>query len=91
VEAATRGSGARASGGRIAPGGRADLIVLDDTHVDLTGRSDDTILDALVFSGGRGLVRDVMVGGHWAVREGHHPAEDAIAARYRATLARLLA
>ena len=91
--AATRG-GAQALGrpaGTIAPGCRADLVVLDDGHVDLTGRGDDAILDALVFAGGRGLVRDVMVGGRWAVREGRHPAEDSTAAWYRATVAGLLA
>jgi len=92
-DAAARG-GAQAlvrRAGAIAPGCRADLLVLDDVHVDLIGRRDDAILDALVFSGGRGLVRDVMVGGQWVVREGHHPAEDAIAARYRASVAELLA
>ncbi len=91
--AATRG-GAQALGrpaGSIAPGCRADLVVLDDGHVDLAGRGDDAILDALVFAGGRGLVRDVMVGGRWAVREGRHPAEDSTAAWYRATVAGLLA
>jgi len=92
-EAATQG-GAQAVGrraGAIAPGCRADLVVLDDTHVDLIGRRDDAILDALVFSGGRGLVRDVMVGGRWVVREGRHSAEEAIEGRYRATAAGLLA
>jgi formimidoylglutamate deiminase len=92
-EAAVRG-GAQALGrraGTIAAGDRADLLVLDDAHVDLAGRGDDAILDALVFAGGRGLVRDVMVGGRWAIREGRHPAEDAIAAWYRATVAGLLA
>lgn len=92
-DAAARG-GAQALGrrsGAITPGCRADLLVLDDAHVDLIGRRDDAILDALVFSGGRGLVRDVMVGGRWVVRERHHTAEDAIADRYRAAVAGLLA
>lgn len=92
-DAAVRG-GAQALGrrtGAIAPGCRADLLVLDDAHVDLAGRGDDAILDALVFAGGRGLVRDVMVGGRWVIREGRHAEEDAIAAWYRATVAGLLA
>jgi formimidoylglutamate deiminase len=92
-DAAARG-GAQALGrrtGSIAPGCRADLLVLDDAHVDLAGRGDDAILDALVFAGGRGLVRDVMVGGRWVIREGRHAEEDAIAAWYRATVAGLLA
>jgi len=30
-----------------------------------------------------------MVAGQWVVRDGHHPREEAVLARYRATLARL--
>ncbi|HSD52781.1 MAG TPA: formimidoylglutamate deiminase [Burkholderiales bacterium] len=92
-DAAARG-GAQALGrptGELAPGRCADLLVLDAAHVDLAGRRRDEILDALVFSGSNGLVRDVMVGGRWVVRERHHAAEDAIATRYRKTVARLLA
>jgi formimidoylglutamate deiminase len=91
-DAAARG-GALALGraaGVLTPGSVADLLVLDGAHVDLTGRRGDEILDALVFSGSSALVRDVMVGGRWVVRERRHPAEDAIATRYRAAVARLL-
>jgi formimidoylglutamate deiminase len=91
-DAAARG-GAQALGraaGVLAPGARADLVVIDGNHVDLAGRDGDAVLDALVFGGGRGLVRDVMVGGRWVVREGRHPAREAVAARYRARVGRLL-
>jgi formimidoylglutamate deiminase len=37
--------------GRIAPGARADLVVLDPEAPVLLGRSGDTLLDALVFAG----------------------------------------
>jgi formimidoylglutamate deiminase len=92
-DAAARG-GAQALGlsaGTLAPGGRADLVVLDGANVDLAGRRDDAILDALVFAGGSGLVRDVMVGGRWVVREGRHGDEEKTAKRYREAAARLLA
>jgi formimidoylglutamate deiminase len=91
-EAAARG-GARALGlsaGTLAPGCRADLVVLDGTHVDLVARRGDAILDAVVFSGGGSLVRDVMVGGRWVVREGRHAAEEKAARGYREAVARLL-
>jgi len=32
-----------------------------------------------------------MVGGHFVLRDGHHPREDEILARYRTTLARMTA
>lgn len=78
--------GAQALGrpaGVIAPGMRADLVVLDSAHVNLVGRRGGALLDSLVFCGNECLVRHVMVGGRWVVRDSHHPAEDAIAERYR--------
>ncbi len=69
--------------GRIAPGARADLVVLDPEHINLVGRSADRLLDAFVFAGGGQMVKHVMVGGRWVVRDGRHAAEASIAARYR--------
>jgi len=81
---------AERAAGPVIPGARADLVVLDGGHVDLAGREEDTILDALVFSGNDNLVRDVIVSGKWVVREGRADGEDAIAARYRNALLRLI-
>ena len=46
---------------------------------------DDT-LDAAIFGPCRQPVRDVMSGGVWIVRHGHHARESEIFARYRAAL-----
>jgi formimidoylglutamate deiminase len=84
--------GAQASGralGAIAVGRRADLVVLDDAAAQFAGVPLAQVLDAFVFAGNRNLVRDVMVGGRWQVRDGRHRDRDAIAARYRAAIARL--
>jgi formimidoylglutamate deiminase len=75
--------------GTLAPGGRADLVVLDEAAPTLYGRRGDTLIDALVFAGNLNPVRDVMVGGQWVVRDGVHRSEDAILARFKATIARL--
>ena len=86
--------GAQALGrrmGALAPGMRADLVVLDAEHVDLAGRDGDAIANALVFSGASDLVRDVMVGGRWVVRERHHAGEERAASAYRQALRSLLA
>ncbi len=75
--------------GRIAPGARADFVVVDPESPSLLDRGEDTLLDALIFAGNANPVRDVMVGGHWVVEEGHHRAEHAIFARYRQAVAAL--
>jgi formimidoylglutamate deiminase len=91
LEAAAGGAhalGRRA--GALEAGRRADLVVLEAGHPDLAGRSGDAIANALVFSGAAGLVRDVMVGGRWVVREGRHALAEAAAAAYRRAIAGLL-
>jgi len=86
--------GAQALGrpmGAIAMGLRADLVVLDPEHPDVMERSGDAIANALVFSASGNPVRDVMVGGKWAVRETRHTREEIAAQDYRQALAALLA
>jgi formimidoylglutamate deiminase len=85
--------GARALGrrmGALAPGHRADLVVLDASHPDLAARSGDALTNSLVFSGSRGLVRDVMVAGAWRVREGRHALAERASRAYREALSQLL-
>jgi formimidoylglutamate deiminase len=76
--------------GALAVGRFADLLVLDADHPALAGRSDDLSVDSFIFGPARGALRDVMVGGEWLVREGHHRDEEAIAARYRRTVEALV-
>jgi formimidoylglutamate deiminase len=84
--------GAQALGrpiGALAPGLRADMVVLDPEHPALAGRAGDVLLDSWVFSGNTTPVRDVMVGGHWVVRDHHHSHEEQAADDYRRAVARL--
>jgi formiminoglutamate deiminase len=84
--------GAQALGqpiGALAPGHRADIVVLDAEHPDLAGATGDMALDVLVFSTGRGLIRTVIAGGKPVVRDGRHRAREAIARTYRETVSRL--
>lgn len=76
--------------GALAPGRRADLLVLDAGHPVLWGRTGDDLLDAWIFSGDANVVRHVMVGGRWVVRQGRHPRRDEVAARYREAVAALV-
>jgi formimidoylglutamate deiminase len=86
--------GAQALGrrtGALAPGHRADLVVLDPAAPSLYRRERDALIDSLVFASETTVVRDVMVGGRWVVRDRHHAAEDRITANFRRTLDRLSA
>ena len=86
--------GARALGrqiGRIEKGFRADFVVLDGTATDLACLKDDRWLDAYLFVAGMRAIRQVYVGGVAYVKDGRHVAHEAIARRYRATMARLSA
>jgi formimidoylglutamate deiminase len=79
--------GARALGlraGEIAPGRRADLVVLDPESRALWNLAPSEALDAWIFAGDNVCVRSVMVGGEWRIRDRRHAREEALASRYRA-------
>jgi formimidoylglutamate deiminase len=78
--------GAQASGlpvGELRSGARADLIVLDENSPLLAARDARSVLDSFLFAGNTPLVRDVMCGGEWVVRDFHHRDEERMAMRYR--------
>jgi formimidoylglutamate deiminase len=84
-------SGSRAMGqrvGRLEEGYAADFLVLDPDGWALGGHDSATWLDAWVFSAHQSP-RDVMVGGRWVVRNGGHPAEEAVRSRYIRTMREL--
>ncbi|BBK30015.1 formimidoylglutamate deiminase [Stella humosa] len=86
--------GARALGrrvGRLAPGYRADFVLLDDGHPALAGRSGDHWLDAWVFAADGRVVKAVWIGGRPVVADGRHVARDAVRRRFGATMRRLMA
>jgi formimidoylglutamate deiminase len=86
------GGGAQAAGqrvGAIAPGCRADFVVLNEDAPALAAQQVDDVLDAAIFGPARHPVRDVMIAGHYVVREGRHAYEEMIFERYRKTLTRL--
>jgi formimidoylglutamate deiminase len=84
--------GAQALGraiGSIAPGRRADIVVLDDDHPDLCGSGGDLWLNKYAFVTGRRLVKTVMVGGERVVEDGIHRSNAQISDRYRKVVRRL--
>jgi formimidoylglutamate deiminase len=90
-DAALRG-GARALGAssELSIGSPADIVTLAD-HVDLASRSGDQFLDTVIFASPRSLIDCVWRAGRKVVAGGAHLERGPIAARFRATLQRLLA
>jgi formiminoglutamate deiminase len=76
--------------GALAPGHRADFLILDADHPDLAGRGEDAVIDTWVFAAGRALIRDVIAGGRTVVENRRHIERDRIDEAYRRTLTRLL-
>jgi formimidoylglutamate deiminase len=80
-----------ASGGRIAVGAPASFTVLDGDDAFIATSKGDLVLDRWLFARGTTVVRDVLVGGRWVIRGGHHADEEAIDRAFRSALGRLAA
>lgn len=86
--------GAQALGrriGAIAAGHRADFIVLDADHPDLADVSGGRWIDSYIFVAGKTVIDTVFVAGQAMVRGGRHVNRDAICARYKRAMGRILA
>jgi len=84
--------GAQALGqktGKIAPGYRADFVVLDPDHPSLMDRDGDAILDSLIFASMGNPIRDVYVGGAQVISDGRHEQEDKITLDFQNAIKRL--
>ncbi|MEI9849860.1 MAG: formimidoylglutamate deiminase [Sphingomonas sp.] len=88
--AVTGGAQALGVAGGIALGGPADIVSLDAADPAFHARRGDALLDSLIFAARR-PVDCVWRRGVRQVSGGRHRHAEAIAARYRAALARLLA
>ena len=71
-------------------GAPADIVSLDLDHAALAGAGTDTLLDRWIFAARHGAIDAVWRGGRQWVERGRHVAAEAVAARYRRTLAGLL-
>ncbi len=90
--ARTLAGGVQASGQRSAgleSGAAADLVVLNDDDPMLVGHGEESLLDALVFSGYRLPIERVMVNGEWRVIDGDPVDWDATRSAFASTLQRI--
>jgi formimidoylglutamate deiminase len=76
--------------GALAPGKRADFLVLNLGHLSMRDRAGDTWLDSWIFAAGKQAVREVWAGGRRVVENGRHVAADVIRQRYAAVLHELI-
>ncbi len=76
--------------GGLAPGRRANIVVLDSSQVDMVGRG-DAWLDRWLFVAGKSVIRTVLAMGERLVEDGRHVRRERIERRYRNTIARLAA
>jgi formimidoylglutamate deiminase len=79
-------NGARSLGvqaGELSAGSLADFFTVDLDDVSIAGHSGGDLLPLLVFSLDRTAIRDVVVNGRWVVRDGRHPLQEEIIARYK--------
>jgi formimidoylglutamate deiminase len=90
---AAAAGGAQAAGracGRIAQGLRADLIGVRLSDAAAGAYRPENWLSQAVFAGAGWDVTDAWVGGAHVIRDGRHARQDEIAARYAATVRKLL-
>jgi len=88
VEGAAQALGEQAG---LAVGAPLDLLELDEQHPAMLGRAGDALLDSWLFAARNGALRGVWRNGRQLVRDGRHVNREAITARYRAALGRILA
>lgn len=72
-------------------GAPADFIGLDANHPALVSRQGNALLDSWVFATRHGAVDCVWRRGRRIVSEGRHQLRDAVSARFRVAMSRLLA
>jgi formimidoylglutamate deiminase len=75
--------------GRLEPGARADLLVLDDESPLLAARGPRDAMDSFLFAGNTPLVRHAMTNGEWVVRDFRHRDEARILQRFVEVVGRL--
>jgi len=75
--------------GALAIGKQADLLVLDDSQLRLYAHDDRHLLDSMIFANRENPVLDVMVNGHWTIRDKKHALEQVSADEFANVLAKI--
>jgi len=77
--------------GELAIGKQADLLVLDDSKLNLFAHNEQHLLDSVVFASQSNVVKDVLVNGKWVIKDSKHQAEQKSHTEFSALLTKLSA
>lgn len=77
------------NGGKLAPGMRADICILDPDAMALPGLQQDAIFDGAIFARPSLPVQHMLVAGEWVIESGRHAQERAITDAFRRVVTRL--
>lgn len=77
--------------GALAVGKQADLLVLDPKQTSLFANKNQHLLDSVIFASQSNTIKDVMVNGHWVIKNGSHALEQSSATNFAHLLAKLSA
>ena len=75
--------------GELAVGKQADLLVLDESKTRLFANDNKFLLDSLLFASQSSPIKDVMVNGHWVIKEYKHAEQEAVADKFAEVLKQL--
>jgi len=75
--------------GALAVGKQADLLVLDEQQTRLFANSEQHLLDSVLFASQKNPVKDVMVNGHWVIKDYQHNQEQQVSDKFADILTQL--
>ena len=71
-------------------GAKADVLVLDERHPSMAGRSGDEVFDALVFTSHGNPIKHVLASGNWVIKYGQQKHQETILSNYNKTIISLM-
>jgi len=81
-----------ANAGVISEGKSADFVIIDLEQPSLASKSEDKLLDSLIFSShANSAIKDVIVGGKLVLRDYKHPLEEQVANQFKQVMRDLTA
>jgi formimidoylglutamate deiminase len=75
--------------GNLAIGKQADLLVLDSNKTKLFANANQHLLDSMIFASQQNPISDVMVNGHWQIKDQQHSDQEQASENFAQLLLKL--